>query len=184
MKVYKIRADVGNYQSLLLSDDALAATDAVIFDGMPKASTWKPIELYCLYPKLKQGDFYGFVSGTLVIPPATLDKTRMFFEMAGELLPVIYNQETWYLINILECINALDQDRSEWLLTEDGRKVSLRKYAFHQNRFVVSSLFKVPETCRAHILTYERSKDPDEEFKAFVESEGLTGLVFEEVWNG
>jgi len=184
MKVYRIRADVNTYQSLLLVDDALYATDVIFFDCKPKASTWQPIEFYCLYPKLKPGDFYDFVGGTLIIPPATLDKARKFFEMAGEVLPVIYNQETWYLINILECINALDQNHAEWLITEDGRRVSLEKYAFHQNRFVISSLFKVPETCRGAILTYERSKDPNEEFKAFVETEGLTGLVFEEVWNG
>ena len=151
-------------------------------DGTPKLSAWKTPNVYCLYPLIRKGDFFGGYVGGLIASAETAKKVLAFFEMAGELLPLNYEGERCSLLNVTECINALDQERTTWHTDLNGQKLLIKKYAFHANRFTESSLFKIPETRRAEVLAVERCGHPDEEFKAFVEQVGLTGLRFEELW--
>jgi len=57
------------------------------------------------------------------------------------------------------------------------------RYSFYRGRVGLPTTFTVPETCTSELYVYEYEGDPDEEFKASVEDEGLTGLIFEEIWN-
>ncbi len=187
MKIYDVIPDVNRYKSLFPEDEAVSYQSAyeggaLYLDCLPK-ETWSPMPVFCLHPKKKTGDFFGFHVGTFVVPKDIAERAGGFFEMAGELLPVIYESQEYYMLNVTECVNSLNADKSGWLLTDTGQRALLQKYVFHKNRFTESSLFKIPETCRATLLTYERSGDPEEEFKAFVESEGLTGLLFKELWD-
>jgi len=100
---------------------------------------------------------------------------RTFFEMAGELLPIFYDGEEYTLLNVLECVNALDNKRTE-------KTTWITKYYFHSSRFSESSIFKIPEET-VSVLSLERDGCPECEFKACVEANGLTELIFEELWN-
>lgn len=184
MKVYEVEPDVDRFQTFLPEERYRNSAADDFFDATPLANKWPRPEVYVLHPKLKVGDFFGFLSpGTIVATPEAYQKVEFFFDVAGEALPLIYKGREYALLNVLECIDIVDQERAEWLLIPEGEKAMLTKYAFHENRFTRSSLFKVPETCRGALLTYERSGDPEEEFKAFVEHNKMTGLLFREVWS-
>ena len=122
----------------------------------------------------------------------------LFLERAGELLPLGYKDEQ-FILNITECIDALDRTRSTWhepitwpdakwaALDEDSRSFSvdgnrppdLAVPAFDQNRFGWQ-LFKIPETAMYY---WERSEDgADEQFRSYCEREGLNGLEFELIY--
>ena len=184
MKIYRVRADVERYQHFIVEDPAALAGNLLVFDGTPKLEEWKPPAVRLAGPMLKRGCFLGIkgVEGTLVADSAGYMAAGEFLEMAGELLPLPCRSEMFHVLNITECINALDQKLTEWNI-EGGVKRSIRRYAFHGRRMSASSLFKIPETAETEILTYERLGNSEEEFKAAVQERNLEGVTFEELWN-
>jgi hypothetical protein len=182
MKVYRVDADVNNYQSFRLEDDALLLSEMLDFDGTSKAGIWKPPAVYILEPKLKVGNFPElFAKAALVVDEAALAALYGLLEWSGELLPLPHEGNLYHVVNVMGCYNILDRHRTKWRY-EKGRP-PIDTYVFHRNRMKETPLFKIPETCRSEILTCEGLNDPEHEFKGRVEQLGLKGLIFEELWS-
>jgi hypothetical protein len=186
MNVLRIEVDVNEYQSVYLSDADAWSLDQMTFDCSPRLDGWDAPEVYVLHPKKKRGDFFGFGEGigTIVITESTRDKLADLLEMSAECLPLRCGNETLYVVNVIECVNALDESRSKRDVYPDGSPARILEFAFHSRRFTETPLFKIPETCKIHILTIEGMKDQDDEFKGRVESLGLQGLEFDLLWSG
>lgn len=182
MVVYRIRADVTNYQGFYVTDEKVLkdrATSPTQLLGRPRLPTWTPPEVYIAYPLLIAGDFYDLnLSGQLILSPLCKDgwAIQRFLGDAGEMLPIFHEGREYKMLNVLECINCLDREKSEW-------KIYPKKLVFYPNRFAYSSIFKIPELLGAN-LTIDRDGDPENDFKAAYDHYGLTGLVFEPVWEG
>ena len=184
MKVYRALLDVNNYQSFLFTNnDDLNNRNLRVFDAMPKSDTWVPPSVYIERPKLKKGNFFDFWStASLVVDETTSEKLEPLLELSGELLPLPHENAMYYVLNVTECINALDRQETKWQYEPDT--IPIEHYVFHPDRlFCGSSLFKIPETCNYEILTVEGIKDPDDEFKGRVERLKLKGLIFQELWS-
>lgn len=183
MKVYKVNLDVDNYQGLFLDAENSNASNGD-FDCTRKLDGWVPPTVFSLHPKLKAGDFWAYWdrSGTMVTTPQATAKLGSLLEIAGEVLPLPFDGQTFSLVNILECVNCLNTEKSIWF-NKDRKIGRPQKYVFHPNRFT-TTLFKIPETCSAEILALEREEDPFSEFKAFVEAQKMTGINFKEIWSG
>ena len=88
-----------------------------------------------------------------------------------------------FLLNVTECINALDSEASSWSTSPTtGRRLRLTTYIFRPDLLPESSLFKIPETSRGELLTHSGLEDPADEFVSRYERAGLTGLEFDEVF--
>jgi len=111
-----------------------------------------------------------------------LDIMLSVFEMAGEILPIKLNGDTLYILNVLECVNMLDDKKTKWDYYENGDKGRILNYSFYINRFPESSILKIPETSKVDVLTYSEVKDSQDEFYYLYKHHNLTGLVFEEVY--
>jgi len=181
MKIFSVKVDVNRYQYFLPQDQKLR----MVFDCTPKLPGWVPPTVYVYQPKHLRGNFLSFLSsGALICDQTAFREMREFFEMSGELLPLPHAAELFHVLNVLECFNALDEERTDWVLgQETGARIGIRRYAFHRNRLPEVPLFKIPETCRGEILTVEGMKDPEDEFKPSVERLGLTGLLFRQIWS-
>lgn len=164
MKVYRIDEDVNHYQYLLPADASVWSTDRLTFDGTPKAEHWVPPEVYVHKPKLKRGNFFGGIVGCLLHDGTAHEKLADLFAAAGEMLPLPHEGQMFHILNVTECINALNQQHTQWRAS-GGVKISIEKYVFHPNRIGESTLFKIPETCRGEVLVAERTGDPEDEFK-------------------
>lgn len=182
MKIYRVRPDVNKFQYFMLEDQTLELSDMMTFDGTPgKEETWVAPSVYIFKPKQKMGNFLAlWGTDALVVDETALEQLRDLLEMSGELLPLPYKDRLYHVLNVTECVNVLDDQRTQWLY-EKGRP-PIKTYAFHKSRFTEAPLFKIPETCKSEILTFEGLKDADDEFKGRVERLGLKGLTFEEVW--
>ena len=86
----------------------------------------------------------------------SIAKVRHFFERAGELLPLCFDGDEYTLLNVTECVDALDDSNTEWLRSEDGSKVEIRRHAFDPAKLTDSSIFKIPETRRGSVLTWRK----------------------------
>lgn len=185
MKIHKIKIDHKNAQWLIseVSED-LDTLELKTFDCLEKKNDWN-IEMnwYVDNPKKKEGNFYYVTSGALAFDEKVYNsELYTLFEMAGEILPIkLETGKQLYVLNVLECVNAFNSKLAEYAYYPDGTKGRILKYAFHKNRLSESSIFKIPETSKAEILTYEGLKDSDDEFKPLYEKLGFTGLQFEEL---
>jgi hypothetical protein len=183
ISVYEIRVDVNHYQYFLPQEES-DWLDRLYMDCTLRSANWNPPEVYVLYPRLKAGDFYNFGSELLITSPRATEILRTHLEIAGELLPIFYQGQQFTLLNVTECINVLDGEKTEWRLDEEtGVRIAPKKFVFHRNRFTESTLFKIPETNWGQIYVVEGLLDPEEEFRYVVESHGLEGLLFKEIWN-
>ena len=143
-----------------------------------------PPPVFIYEPKLKAGDFFNFDSDALIANPRATEALRTLFEMAGELLPLPYKGEVYAILNVTECIDCVDRERTDWRRTPDGRILTsgTEKFAFRPTRFSESPIFKFPEDCFG-VYVVEGLLDPEEEFREIVRREGLKGLEFEEIWS-
>jgi hypothetical protein len=182
MKIHRVRADVNNYQYFMLEDPSIGLTDLMTFDGTPKVDNWVAPVVYVQKPKLKRGNFPDlWATATLVVDEAALEQLRDLLEMSCELLPLRHEGKLYHVLNVMECVNLIDDQKTQWLYEKGSGPI--KKYAFHAARLTESPLFKIPETCKSEILTCEGLKDADDEFKGRVERLRLRGLIFEEVWS-
>lgn len=182
MKVYRVRPDVNKFQHFMLEDPNIGLSEMMIFDGTLKNEKWKSPAVYITNPKQKTGHFPVLWStATLVVDGTAFEQLQDLLEMSGELLPLPYKGSMYHVLNVTECFNVLDENKTQWLYEQASGPI--KKYSFHASRFSESPLFKIPETCKSEILTIEGLKDPDDEFKGRVERLGLKGLVFEELWS-
>jgi hypothetical protein len=183
MIVYEILPEE-KFSFYLADDDPKRWDEPMLrFDGTSKREIWVPPEVYLLRPPAMEGDFYGLEwAPVFAIEHGVLDAVDEFVGMAGELLPLLpYEGKEYSLLNVTECVNALDHERTEYAYGKtSGEPLFIERYVFHPRRFTESSIFRLPDPPR--IFCYEGLKDPEEEFKPFVEMNGLRGLMFREVW--
>lgn len=184
VKVYRVIADVNHHQSLALKDERIWDGDLLTFDCRQKRAAWKAPEVYVLRPTLRRGSFFHLCPGALVIDAVAAAQLEEFLEMSGELLALPHEGDVLKVLNVTECVNALDEQRTTWVRgATSGAKIRIERYAFFPERLMEVPLFKIPETAKSEILTVEGMKDPEDEFKFNVESLGLAGLAFEELWD-
>jgi len=184
MKVYKVECDVNRFQSFVAEDGNVWATGALTFDGSPKADTWRQVKMRILEPNLIAGDFIRVASGAFAVRDRAVEVIRTVAERSGELLPLDYRGERFWVINSVGAFDLLDHDAVEWVYGKStGKPIGVKKYAFSPSIMVERPLFKLPHSARGFIFTTEGLMAPEDEFKGVVEAAGLTGLLFKEVWS-
>jgi hypothetical protein len=183
VRVYRVHVDVDQFQSFYLAEgESLRDFE---FDGT-RRTAWNSPEVFVLYPKLRKGNFFGFPDcvGSWIIDTTVHRKLGWLLEGPAQLLPFLHQGEEFYFVNVTECINALDEKKTEWVYGKTtGEPIRIKGYVFHPSRFSEFALFKIPETCRAEILCTDGLRDPEDEFIHNVKRHGLTGLAFEELWS-
>ena len=184
MKVFRVAFESNDFQSFLPSDSTVWETDLLKMDCRKKLSEWVPPSIYILNPMLERGNVFHFCSGAFVVDSLALEAVRTPLEVAGELLPLPHKGELFHLVNVLECVNCLDEDKTKWAYGKrTNARIGIDEYFFYADRFSESTLFKIPETALGEVLTVSGIKDPEDEFKSLVESAGLKGILFEELWS-
>lgn len=185
-RIYRLQHNP-HYQALALADPALLTTSAWHFDSTSKASIWEPAELVCLDNQKPEPDFWWIerIPTVFVCDERVLNDVPVLWEEGiCEPLPVRCSGRTLWLCNVTEngCWDALDVERCVW--SSGTPSVGLpSQYTFLSDRLIFTTVLTVPETCELELYVSADYDDPIYEFKAKVEEEGLTGLVFEEIWH-
>ena len=184
MKVYRIKLDTKFYQRFIPVDEVIWSRDALNMDCQNKKEDWPRVDVYVFNPKRERADISYLGPGGFLLNQRACDALRTPLEMAAEVLPVYHEDEILYLVNVLECVNCLDRDKTEFPTGADGKPMyySPKDYIFHRNRFSQCSLMKIPETSRGEVLCLTDVVDFEDDFKAIVEQLNLTGVRFEEIW--
>jgi len=183
MKIFRVKKNSNHVQLVNLTKDR--ESSFLQFNCEPKFHEWKDTEVYIYNPKVKPKNFYGLISGILVFDQKVLEVCQTVFEKAGEIIPIqVERGSKLYILNVLNCINGLDYDRTVWDYYDDGTKGRILEYKFHENRIVnESTIFKIPETCATSIFCFTDERDEDDQFYHLYHKHKLTGLIFEEIDN-
>ena len=200
MKVFKVKYDSGGrdgsirYQHLFVDErkyqnagELRLAMDRLHFIGRPKPD-WMPPEMWSQYPLHIAPDIWMIctLSGAFAVEPKPIMNIEVLEPMlrqAGEMLPLFYKGRTLIICNILECVDCIDEDKSEWYCRPNTQeRLYPERPFFVRGQLPRSTLFKIPQK-PLDIYTWEYDHDPETEFKAWVEENGLTGLKFEPMWS-
>jgi hypothetical protein len=180
LTVYRVMVPTVKFQCFHTDDTAFVEDVFPRFHSEPIEEKWKAPEVYIHKPRLKEGNFIGFLGGFIFAIKADTLKAFYeltgFFEQSGEQLPLEYKNVQYVVFNCTNCLNALDQKKA---VLSPSRQL-IKEYVFHPKRFHFS-LFTIPES--RELLCVEGIDAPNDEFKGYVEERGLTGLIFEKLWS-
>jgi len=177
MKIYWVQTDVDNYCDLsqdLGMYDFLVAHDRrrSLSRCQPVTYSLTPPDVYIEHPKLKRGDFWSFSPfSTFAMPAISVEKVKPFLEEAGELIALPYKAERFSVLNVLKCVDCVDPET-------EALGILNRSYVADR---VQHGIFRDPNG--VYMFVSEFTGDPATEFKACVEHENMTGLIFREVWS-
>src|SRR5690349_12399190 len=129
MRVFIFSPVSNNHQDLLPDDrkcksdaEFEAVNSALRFTGVPKGKKWVSPPVFSLNPKKPMPDIWhiGYGSDAFAVTQKVFEKTSMFLEMAGELLPLPYKDLNLIICNITECVDCVDPEASQWLSLGPG----------------------------------------------------------------
>lgn len=193
MRVYEISTLAKPPKSRFPHFAGLVAEDAVWqfivergdFRGAPFPK-WTRQTFYIEKPLFPKPNFLHIGVGVFVCDEKVRELAAEPLEMSGEFLPIKVEGEKgkFWIYNCTNCINVVNAKASKyWKFGPGPNDRQMDRPAFFASRFGEESVFKILEDRATALYCVERTGDADDgEFKAVVESSGLTGIKFELVW--
>ncbi|MBI3562350.1 MAG: hypothetical protein HY080_11625 [Gammaproteobacteria bacterium] len=132
--------------------------------------------------KYKDPDITELTPGSYFLGPRAAELLRPVINDVAELLPVPFQGETWYFMNVFHWIDAIDKANSRYAIYSTGKQGWLEKPAFLADKVPHAKLFMIPEA-RGRIYYAEHHPDDNPNtFKNVVEKNKLFGIEIDKVW--
>jgi hypothetical protein len=199
MLVYELSPfNLNNIKTLVLQED-IALTlagkskyntlDLFGNDGNKKANRWNPPPIRWYdddgrkRDKYRDPDIARILSIGWVLSPTTAELLRPVISDVAELLPLPFNGETWYFMNVFNQINdALDREHSKYKIYRSGEVGYLLKPSFFTDKIPHAKLFTMQETADSIYYAEHRPDDNPNTFKNVVEKNKLFGMELQKIW--
>ena len=162
------------YASLLSRDISIWMEATANLNRSPLRSAWPDVHLYVHAQRARRPeptpDIAPVHQGALAF--RTESRDRLFPSHEGlEFLPVKVGDEDWFLLNCMNTIPQIDEQRSEVHRDTDGTIFAVMKL-FVPDGMTVPEIFTIADSNRAQLFTTSA-------FKTRVESSGLQGITFQ-----
>lgn len=184
MKAYKIKHDWENYYSLIIKNAELGSkmpTYSPRFDAKPRAKEWvKPNASFYAssnyaHEKAYLPDITTWLTGNLVFNEKSYALLSDRLQISGEILPISIEGMDYYVLNTLKVIeDQLVNTEKAVNVNELGVDLGLANIAFYDDDLDGALLFK--SNIDKLVSTY-----CTQEFKDLLVTNGLKGLIFEEI---
>lgn len=177
MKIWKLSSDVQNYDAVK-PVDGYNHSFVLTFNGASKADTWTPLQVKRVYPKqnLPLGDCPNFFM--TVFSQRAVDALYPLIQNDAELLPLDFDEQKLYGINVTSVLNVLDYEKSDYIKFDNSDRIMvIEKYVFGKSdELLRHDIFKLIDEPVCHPFVTDR-------FKRIVEKAHLEGFAFELVWD-
>ena len=143
------------------------------FDGTRLSPNWTSLPVKFLYKSRKKGD----CPSLQIVPFFSFKAVKVLSEIMGEnveYLPVTGEASKFTIVNVIKVIDALDMEKSELKIFDDGRIWGYKKLVIKADSVARDNIFKVTQFPRALVIVSDKFKDA-------VEEAGLKGFAFEKV---
>ena len=186
MRVYRMKADLAekNVSFLdLLDQEAFMKFNKELRRGLPVSDAFRFVELERDNSDLREKEFMDcsklwITTGIVLFNQKAKDCLEGVFGDYVEFVPAKYQDDIYYIVNVLNVIDGLNYGKSEFEKLDDGRPYSINKFSLRPNIVNNISIFKLFLEDRI----YSTEIFVSQEVKDIVEANGLTGFSFEEVW--
>ncbi len=170
MVVYQFIQDSDAYNYLDNRGDWTA-----LEQGKPLARSWGPPSVGVDEHAGRWPDFPSLLLSIPVFSARAWGVLRPLVGASVEALPLDCPAgPSYFAINVLDHVEALDHDRSAIVRFTDGGIMMVDSYAFKPGLLNGKHMFKLPETATIEVLV-------SGDFKELVERHRLTGLLFKEL---
>lgn len=177
MHIWEITFDTDRFQNLTFVHpgfDFQQTTWMRWFAGRPLAQEWQAITVARETTDQRlRGDFPS-LPGAFICNQRALDTLYPLIVGHVEVLPLICDTENLYVINIIQVLDCLNHELSQFKRFSSGRIMRVEKYVFKEGCIGTVPLFKIPEQIDNRIYASDM-------FKQAVEQHGLQGIVFTEI---
>ena len=186
MRVYRMEADLAekNVTFLgLLNHESFMKFDQELCEGMPVSDEFRFVELERNNSNPREKEFMDcsqvwITTGIVLFNQKAKDCLEGVFGDYVEFVPAKYQDDIYYIVNVLNIIDGINYEKSEFEKRDNGRPYSVNKFSFRPNIVNNISIFKLFLDDRI----YSTNLFVSQEVKDIVEENGLTGFSFEEVW--
>jgi len=189
MIVYTLLSDKANKKIFVMSGDYKLQKISDFDTGKKKADNWNPPGIRWFdddgrnIDKYKDPDIsYISDSSSLIVSPHTHSLIMSSVSDVAELLPIPFNNEIWYLLNVFNQVKALDKANSQYKIYSTGEVGWLTKPAFLADKTPRNKLFKIPDNPGRIYFAEHRPDDNENNFKNIIEKNDLFGIKFVKVW--
>ena len=174
MVIWLLKFDVDKYNSF--NGYEVEQTLNISFFGSSLKNMWIPPSIKAYHRKRKIADASGFSSGAPLFNEKAVEVLKEFLDEKTELLLSYFDNSKYYVVNVVNVIDALDYEKSEFRRFSNGEIMDCIKYYFKPQIAESQHIFKIPLGNSINIFV-------SDEFKKRVEEAKLKGFIFAEVWN-
>ena len=125
--------------------------------------------------KKPNGNFIDIDPGVLICDAFAYSRIREAVSGEIEILPIQVDNLEMYVINVVNVVDCLDEDKSHVEYFSDGGVSGIKQYVFKTDLLADVMLFKIPQSSRTEIYASDN-------FRELVLGANLTGLVFQNVF--
>ena len=179
MKIWHLKYDSEKYDSFFPADPSTLGI-ILSFDGRSQKSAWRPFYVERAKPekRLPLSDIPNFLVGVPTFSERALEALYPIIEDSVEILDICFSEGKYYLVNVTRVIDVIDYDLSNFVrFSTNQRIMKFNKYAFKQSEALQkSNIFKIIDAPKDRAFVSDL-------FKKTVEMNGLTGFIFQEVWD-
>ncbi len=174
MKIWHLGADVNNFDNLIPIKEE--DWNLLRFDGIRLSNIWKSIPVRVIEDR-KKSDTPGLSAGIPVFSSRSIEVLNDLMADSVEILPLRCRKGDYYAINVLNVLDCIDYESSEFKKFENsGRIMRFIKYSFKPNYVNGKHIFKiVDEPVRRPFVS--------DEFRNRVLDNELVGFKFDLVWD-
>lgn len=181
MKLWSLEEDVDNYEHITLADGSNHnwVDFGDMFDRKNLKDNWIPIRVQLIEHAgdLERGDMPYLSPGKPVFSKMTVTTLKDLLQENAEILPLEYDLQELYIINVTNLIDAIDYDKSDIDYMRDGiRILSVNRYSFNVEKVKNQHIFKIINQLYGTVFV-------SDEFRNRVLESGLKGFKFIEVWD-
>lgn len=139
-------------------------------ESKPAQEHWRILYMVRDEP-MKHPDFFEIEhTDVIAISQKAVDDLKDFLQHKVELLPIETDAGRYYAINVLDIVDCLNREESDFTATKNGIIVSFSSLEFSKEKLQNHSIFKIPE------LPYQTFISDD--IQELCEEKYLRGLIF------
>jgi hypothetical protein len=177
MKLHILDADVDAYRPIYYTNNDDMFEFDRSFDGRSMQKVWNAQHKFAFVPRfLLKGDTPGYMTHIPVFSPEAVQALAHFLEPNGELLPIICDEESYFVYNVTRVIDALDEAKSEIERYDSGNIMDILRFSFFPEKIGRTTVFKVPQCILTDVFVTELFVKSAQEAK-------LKGFKFRLVWS-
>jgi hypothetical protein len=159
-----------DFDCLLLDDETDGLALNRQFACRPLRHGWRAPKVRLSPMSRHDGEFFGFYYHIPVLAERATAALKCILQDCCELLPLDGSRPLWAL-SVLECLDALNAEASEFDLDADGEPIDVRSYVFNESVASGHHVFKLRGFELGNIVV-------SDEFRRAVLGQGLAGARF------